>query len=566
MAATLGQHLVEKGLIDESQLAQAVESQKVKRQFLGAYIQEQGWVDPEQLLEAVGDFYQMRCVHLQSEPINREAVDQLPSKVALHYKVMPVDVSDGTLTVAISNPQDIRLVDDLRLAIQQKFAIETVLAGEADINTALNKAYGVGMQTVSEIMEGQPKSKSAKSASPADGIEELDDVSEDASVVKLVNQLILDAHQKRATDIHFEPFRGRVRLRYRIDGILQSVDVPEALSSLYPAMVSRVKVLSNLNIVERRLPQDGRASVRIGNQKLDLRIATIPTSSGESVVIRILPSQMLIELKDLGYSDEDLAIIEKNINKPNGLIFVTGPTGSGKTTTLYACLKRINGTDRKIMTIEDPVEYELEGITQVQVKPDIGLDFAAALRSMLRHDPDVMMVGEVRDVETVELAVRIALTGHLLFSTLHTNDAVSALVRLTDMGVDPYLIASSAECIIAQRLVRVLCENCKKPTPESEQAMLGPMHAPGCESCSDTGFKGRLAIYEILTVTAELRKLILEKASLEEVRRAASAQGMRSMREHGMSLVQKGLTTVEEIIRLTHSDEKASDQLKTGAK
>ena len=549
MAGKIGDILVEKKLVTQAQLAEALTIQDKDHVFLGTVLLAKGWVKPEQLLPLMGDHYHLPWVRLRDVQVSKKAVAEVPSKIALHYRIMPITLENSTLTVAIANPQDVRVVDEVRVALKQRYRIEPIIATEEDIQEALKQAYGFGADTVSDILTDRLKNGSAAEVID-DKIEDIEKLAEDASVVKLVNQLILEAHTRRATDIHLEPYRGKVRLRYRIDGLLHGVDVPAAIRSLFPAIISRVKVISNLNIVERRLPQDGRASVKIGDQKIDLRVAVLPTPAGESIVIRILPNQMLMDLKELGFRPEDLAGLLRVVQKPHGLIFVTGPTGSGKTTTLYACLKTINTEERKIITVEDPIEYELDGATQVQVKPQIGLSFAEALRSLLRHDPDVMMVGEVRDLETVELTVRIALTGHLVFSTLHTNDAISALVRLMDMGVDPYLIASSVECIVGQRLVRLLCTACRVKGSDGTY-----QRGPGCDSCTHTGFHGRTAIYEFLFLNQAIRSLILQKAPLDQIRKKAAETGMRTMREDGMDRVKAGLTTVDEIIRVTQEDE-----------
>ncbi|MBI4355447.1 MAG: Flp pilus assembly complex ATPase component TadA, partial [Candidatus Omnitrophica bacterium] len=425
VAPKLGQLLVQKKLLTESQLQEAIQEQGRSNRSLGTILVERGWLSSEQMLETMAQQYGMPFRRLHDVAIDRAVVEKVPLKVALHYKVMPLALHDSKLTVAMSDPQDIRIVDDLRLALQQRYNIEPVLATEEDIVGAMRRYYGLGAETIDQLVTQRTNGTQAPVAE--DAVEDIEHLASDASVVKLVNQLILEAHTRRATDIHLEPYRGKVRLRYRIDGLLHDVDVPPTIRQLFPAIVSRVKVLSNLNLVERRLPQDGRASVKVGAEKIDLRTSILPTTAGESVVIRILPNQMLLDLKELGYREEHIKELETLIRRPYGLIFVTGPTGSGKTTTLYACLKTINTEERKIITIEDPVEYELEGVAQLHVNPVIGLSFAQGLRSMLRHDPDVMMVGEVRDLETAELAIRIALTGHLVFSTLHTNDAASGV-------------------------------------------------------------------------------------------------------------------------------------------
>ncbi len=561
MAATkpnkLGQLLLKRKLLTEEQLLEAVQQQAVTGRFLGSLLLERGWVRPDQLLEVLGEQYRLPVTRLGEDAVERSAVAALPLKVAMHFRVMPLRVRNGTLIVAITNPQDVRLADELRASLQERYQIETVLTTEADIEQALKRHYGVGAETISALVK-EPKAEEGPlrlSVGDEAAVEDIEQLATDASVVKLVNQLILEAHRRRATDIHLEPYRGKVRLRYRIDGVLRTVDVPPTIRQLFPAILSRIKVLSNLDIMERRLPQDGRASVKVGEEKLDLRISVLPTPAGESLVVRILPNRMLLELKDLGFRQEDVALLTTLADAPHGLLFVTGPTGSGKTTTLYAMLKTINTEIRKIITIEDPVEYEMEGLTQVQINPQIGLTFAQGLRSMLRHDPDVMMVGEVRDVETAELAIRIALTGHLVFSTLHTNDAATGITRLVDMGVPPYLVVSSVECFIAQRLVRVLCPTCKQEAPAQPGVGRRAFRAVGCDACQQTGYFGRICIYELLRLTEPIKDLIMGKASSDAIWRKAIESGMRTMQQDGWEKVAQGLTTAEEVLRVTQDDE-----------
>lgn len=552
----LGQLLVKKKLMSQKQVEEAAHLAASQGIALPEAILQRGFLDPEPLLEVLSEQYRMPYVRLQGNSVEPEAIAALPLKLAQHYRVMPLRLKDTTLTVAISNPQDLSVVDELRVALQARYAIDPVLATAAEIAKAIKQFYGLGAETISELVDDkQQRSVGLRLEAAEEGIEDIEKLADDASIAKLVSQLILEAHQRRATDIHIEPYRGKVRLRYRIDGVLKTVDVPPAIRQLFPAILSRIKVISGLNIVERRLPQDGRASVKVHDQKLDLRISILPTPFGESAVVRILPNRMLVTLEDLGFHEEDRKLLKQLLAKPHGLIFITGPTGSGKTTSLYAMINTLNSDDRKIITIEDPVEYEIDGVTQVQIQPGIGLSFAQGLRSMLRHDPDVMMVGEVRDLETAELAIRIALTGHLVLSTLHTNDAASGAARLLDMGVDPYLVTSAVECFIAQRLVRVLCAQCKveiKPTRSGLQRMY---EAKGCEKCQHTGFHGRIAIYELLGVTEAIKELILAKAPASSIWRKAIEEGMQTLQQDGWQKVSQGLTTVEEILRVTQQDE-----------
>ncbi|MBI4313970.1 MAG: type II/IV secretion system protein, partial [Candidatus Omnitrophica bacterium] len=396
--------------------------------------------------------------------------------------------------------------------------------------------------------------------------ENLESSSEDASVIRLVNQILQEAVRQGATDIHIEPFREDMSLRYRVDGRLYDTPASPDLKYFYQAIISRIKIMAGLDIIERRLPQDGRARISVGDQELDLRVSVLPTLYGENVVIRMLPSSMILGMDRIGLSPAHLKIIEQLIQMPHGVIFVTGPTGSGKTTTLYACLNQLNSRDRKIVTIEDPVEYELKGITQIQVNPRINLTFARALRNMLRHDPNVMMVGEVRDRETAEITIQAALTGHLVFSTLHTNDAVGAVARLQDMGIESYLVASAVKAFVAQRLVRLICQNCKEPVPM--EVMVSSTHlsatelqgrmgssekffrGKGCNSCRQTGYHGRTAIYEMLLLNAPLQQKVIQKASAQEVQSLAFPKGRGMLLEDGWDKIRQGLTTLDEVLRV----------------
>ena len=452
-------------------------------------------------------------------------------------------------------------LDDVKLLLNLQ--IRPVLAGEKDILEAIKRYYGVGAETIEQMID-ENGLKERKKVSAAEDIE---DATVDASIIKFVNQILLQAYRDRATDVHIEPYEDELKVRYRIDGLLYDATVPVAIKHFQSAIVSRIKIMASLNIAEKRLPQDGRIKVKVGENELDLRVSILPTPHGESVVIRILSSSMLYSLSGLGLSTADLKILDSLIKKPHGIIFVTGPTGSGKTTTLYSCLSKINTPDKKIITIEDPIEYQISGITQIQVHPKIGLSFAQGLRSMLRHDPDIMMVGEVRDYETAEITIRVALTGHLVFSTLHTNDAAGAVTRLLDMGIEPFLVSSSVECFVAQRLVRLICPKCKnKVTPRKEImkdfgavdvdiSQVTFYEGKGCEFCKFTGYKGRTGIYEFLVVNDQIREMILQRTSSNLIKKKAIELGMRTLRHDGWDKVKKGLTTISEVIRVTQQEE-----------
>jgi type II secretion system protein E len=520
-----------------------------------------------QVLKVLAEKIGLAFIDLKNVSVPKDVADKVPVKIATYYRFLPVEIKERVLVVAVSYPLDIKIQDEIRT--QLGYDIEQVLTSTEDIIDGLRKYYGLAADTLERIVSQVPLD-SAAYQDQSQKIDDIEKLAEDASVIKLVNQIILEAYRKRATDIHIEPFRESVIIRYRIDGLLYDANIPAEVRNFQSAIISRIKIMSNLNIVEHRLPQDGRAVVKVQEQVLDLRISTIPTPFGESVVIRILPTQMLFSLERLGLSKGDLSIFEDLIKKPHGIIFVTGPTGSGKTTTLYACLTRINTRDRKIITIEDPIEYEMSGITQIQVMPEIGLDFARGLRSMLRHDPDVIMVGEVRDLETAEIAIRVALTGHLIFSTLHTNDAASGITRLVDIGLEPYLVASSIESFVAQRLIRLICPECKyedKATAnEVRQLIAGELklksskevklyRGKGCASCNFSGFFGRTAIYEILLVDEEIKELIVKKSASNRIKNLAVSKGMRTLRQDGWQKVIAGLTTPEEVMRVTSIEE-----------
>jgi type II secretion system protein E len=546
----LGRMLIAKGLISGGHLESALVEQKKTGGFIGSTLVKSGFLNEEKLLPVLSEQLGVEYARVKELKIAPQVIKMVPAKFACHYKLMPVKKASGVLFVAVSDPLNIQTLDDLRLLL--KVDVKPLLAAEKDILEAIRKYYGVGADTIEKMV--------AEPSPPLQGLEsfkivseDLENLAEDATIIKFVNQLIMQAVSDRATDIHIEPFEDQLRIRYRIDGILYDASVPSNIKHFHAAIVSRIKIMSNLDIAERRLPQDGRILIKLADKDLDLRVSILPTVYGESVDIRILVPGMLYSLRDLGLLPEDLAILDSLIKMPHGIIFVTGPTGSGKTTSLYACLTKINDARKKIITIEDPIEYQIRGITQVQVQPKIGLSFAQGLRSMLRHDPDIMMVGEVRDIETAEITIRVALTGHLVFSTLHTNDAAGGVARLLDIGIDPYLIASSVECFVAQRLVRLICPRCKREAKPREEDIVKTRFfvGKGCEYCKSTGYRGRTGIYEFLQVKDNIRELILQRASANQIRQKAVENGMRTLREDGWEKVKRGLTTPAEVIRVT---------------
>jgi type II secretory ATPase GspE/PulE/Tfp pilus assembly ATPase PilB-like protein len=443
--------------------------------------------------------------------------------------------------------------------------IRLALSPAADIADAAKKYYGVGADTLDQMMHDDYVDLSADMTLMKDDISELDS---EASIVKFVNQVIWEAYQERATDIHLEPMENELRIRYRVDGRLHATPLPPQLIRFQAAIISRIKVMANMDIAEKRLPQDGRIGLRLQGEEIDIRVSTMPTVYGESVSLRLLMrGGELISLTDLGLAPRDKEIIDKMIHRPNGIVLVTGPTGSGKSTSLYAYLHEINSIDQRIITVEDPIEYEMAGINQIAVRSDIGLTFATALRHILRQDPDVVMIGEIRDFETAEIAIRASLTGHLVFSTLHTNDAAGAVTRLLDMGVEPFLVASSVKAIVAQRLVRRLCKDCRQPLtmdetflrsvdfPVERLAADQAYEAVGCEACRDTGYRGRMGIYEVLPITEQIEPLIVARTSASEIKKVGLNQGMKTLRDDGWDKVLRGMTTVDEVLRVSEDIE-----------
>jgi type II secretion system protein E len=555
----LGMLLVERGLLTAEQLALMLDLQAKTGEYLGTILIQQGLISEPHLMEVLAEQVGLPYVKLADTRLQPEALAKVPPKFASQYRLVPLRFSNGTLEVAIADPFDVRTLDELKLLLHCN--VKPVLAGPHDIQDAIQRHYGVGAVAVERLLDDGQRAETAPTT-----VEDLTALADTTSIVSFVNQLIQQAVRDRATDIHIEPYETYMRIRERVDGILYEMSIPPDLVKLHQAVVSRIKVMANLDIAERRLPQDGRMKVRLEGADLDLRVSVLPTSYGEGVDIRILASKMLFSLEQLGLAGDQLQILSGLLARPHGIIFVTGPTGSGKTTTLYACLSQLNVPGSKIITIEDPVEYQLPGISQIQVHPKIGLSFAQGLRSMLRHDPDIMMVGEVRDPETAEITIRSALTGHLVFSTLHTNDAAGGVTRLLDMGIEPYLVASSVLCFIAQRLVRVICESCKEPVvPEpSLRQQFGVTELPpkiwkgrGCPACKGAGYKGRTAIYEFLVMNEAVHQLILAHASSHDIARAAQQApsagqaGMRTLRQDGWTRILQGHTTPQEVLRVS---------------
>jgi type II secretion system protein E len=526
-----------------------------------------GFAREEAFLEKLAEAMKLPFVHLDELTIAPDTLSKLPPKAVFQYNVIPVALESGLLRVATHDPFRQGLMDALRLA--SGYRIRFSLAPSTDIAKAAKKYYGVGADTLQQMIADQRIEVTPEEDLLKKDLSELD---QEASIVKFVNQIIWEAYQDRATDIHLEPQENDLRIRYRIDGVLHQTPVPPQLKRFQSAIISRVKVMAGMDIAEKRLPQDGRISLRIRGEEIDVRVSTMPTAYGESVSLRLLMrSSGLLGMDKLGLSKQDEAILKKLITKPHGILLVTGPTGSGKSTSLYAWLHTINSVDKRIITIEEPIEYEMAGINQIQVRPEINFTFAVGLRHILRQDPDVIMVGEIRDKETAEIAIRAALTGHLVFSTLHTNDAAGAITRLIDMGIEPFLVASSIEGLVAQRLVRRLCTVCRRPWQMDptflksvgfplERLSTGTIYeAVGCEACRNTGFHGRTGIYEILVVSEHIRQMVVARAPTTEIKATAIQHGMRTLRQDGWSKALEGITTIEEVLRVSEEDEALSE-------
>jgi len=539
----LGEMLVARGLIEPGDLEKALEIQRERGEKIGKILVDLGFVATRDVLAALSEQLGVPLASIEGPPPVTPETEGLSPRFMRQCKFLPIALQDSTLTLAMADPLDFETLSAVRGFTGLK--VRAALASEQEIRDAIDRYYGE---------TERPSELESETGETSEDLEHLRDMASEAPVIRLVNALIAQAVEKRASDIHLEPFEKEFRVRFRIDGVLYNQEPPPR--ELKAAIISRVKLMARLNIAERRLPQDGRIKIKTLGREVDLRVSTLPTLYGESVVMRLLDRSAteFFDLRRLGFDEHMLARMEHYTSLPHGILLVTGPTGSGKSTTLYSALKRINRPGVKIITIEDPVEYQMDGINQIHVNPQIGLTFAAGLRHIVRQDPDVIMVGEIRDRETADIAIRAALTGHFVYSTLHTNDAPSAITRLTDMGVENYLISSSLVAVLAQRLVRVLCPRCKvedepRMTPQGET--IRTWRGLGCEHCFGTGYSGRVGIFELMEMNDEIRKLIMRNADAAEIAAAARRHGMRTLREDGWEKVRAGLTTAEEVLRVT---------------
>jgi len=564
----LGEMLVSEGLITQEQLEEALERQQELGGKLGENLFELGYIESEEaIVEILGRQLNVGAMKLSEMELDPDVVNLIPAEMAQKLCAIPVDRDGNTLTVAIADPGNVFSIDSLKFVTGCE--IRPVVAADSSIRRAIEKYYHLGDQ-IAEIVKDLIDDEDLEVVQEGEDeqlpdIQELRSAVQEAPLVKLVNGIISDAIRKGASDIHIETHEKALRVRYRIDGTL--IDMPSLPYSLRAAIVSRIKIMSELDIAERRIPQDGRIKVKMSNKTVDIRVSTLPTIFGEKVVMRILdPTNLMLDMEDLGFESKALHDFQSAIQRPYGIVLVTGPTGSGKTTSLYSAMRLINKPDVNIMTAEDPVEYHLDGINQVQVRSEIGLTFASALRSFLRQDPNIIMVGEIRDLETAEIAIRAALTGHLVMSTVHTNDAPSTINRLVDMGVQPFLVSSSLNLIVAQRLLRKICSYCKQKEEHTrertelleqlglshEQAeQFDTYHGAGCSECHGTGFSGRIGIYEVMPINTCLKELIVENASREALRREALTEGVLSLREAALNKLRQGVTTLEEVLRET---------------
>jgi len=559
--------LVKEGLLTQDQAQKALADQRRTGERLGTCLTRLGFLKEEDLLDFLSRKYGIPVINLGRIEVDPEIVRLVRKEIVQKYQVFPVRKVGNTLTLALSDPTVVLAIDDVQFATG--LHVIPVLAAETAIRAAIDQHYASGVEDIKKLIDQEATTTETnlelvEKTSKVD-IAELGREAEEAPTIRFVNLIIADAIRKRASDIHLEPYEKVFRVRYRIDGVLHDMMNPP--KQMEPAILSRVKIMANLDIAERRLPQDGRISVRFQNREIDLRVSSLPTIFGEKIVMRVLDKgSVVLDLARLGFEEDDLARFRRVITTPYGMILVTGPTGSGKSTTLYAAIAAINNPDINIITAEDPVEYNIPGINQVLVREDIGYNFAAALRAFLRQDPDVILVGEMRDLETAQIAIRAALTGHLVFSTLHTNDAPSTVTRLQDMGIPPFLISSSLLLVIAQRLVRRICLECREPVQVPVSALIDVGFPPeaaegvrvyagkGCAACANTGYKGRIAIHEVMWMTPELQEAIVRQRPATELKELAVKAGMRTLRQSGLRKVANGVTTIDEVLRVTFAD------------
>jgi len=555
--------LLRNNKLTEKTLGEIKANQLQDGSYLGKTLVDHGYIHADVLLETLSKELGLRFISLEDYPKTQLPIKELNiSEAFLKEKtIFPIQIKDDTLTIAVFDPFDLHAIENLKNSLGKN--IKILLSTEETIVEAIETYYGTGESTMGRMVENIKDDENSFTDTDLD-TEHIRDMASEAPVIKLVNHIISKATEMGASDIHLEPFAEDLILRYRIDGILHNLEAPP--KKLNSALCTRIKIMAKLDISERRLPQDGRIKLKVHGKDIDMRVSTLPTLYGESLVIRILDRDNLtVELEKMGFPKQELEQFQKLIHKPYGKLLVTGPTGSGKTTTLYGALQNINTPDKKIITIEDPVEYQIRGVNQIHVKPQIGLDFASGLRSIVRQDPDVIMVGEIRDAQTADVAIQAALTGHLVFSTVHTNDAAGAITRLLDMGVENYLISSALLGILAQRLVRVICRTCIEPIEvppaliveinNPGQDSIKAFHGKGCKECNHTGFRGRAGIYELLVVDDTVRQLILTKATSQIIRESARKKGMTTLREDGWKKVAKGITTVEEVLRVTLNEQ-----------
>ena len=558
----LGEWLIELGSLDEDSLRKALEVQQNKGGALGQILIDEGMVTPEALIQALSAQHGMESVDLSQVEIDENAVKMVSVSMAQVYRIVPISFVDNVLTIAMADPQNFNALDDLRFMLNCEIA--GAVAAEGQVMQFIEQLYGNQRESISDLlknMSGEEMQVLENSANNLDP-KNIEAMVNAAPVVKFLNLVLLTAIRDQASDVHFEPFENEFKIRYRIDGTL--LEIPPPPRGLALALCSRIKVMSNMDIAERRIPQDNRIELTVGGNPIDLRVSTLPTYFGESVCMRVLDRSVVsLDLERLGMREEELAFFKATVDQPNGICLVTGPTGSGKTTTLYSALNSANTPDVKIITTEDPVEYDLDGIIQVPVRPDIEVTYAACLRSILRQDPDKILVGEIRDLETAEIAIEASLTGHLVFSTLHTNDAPSTISRLLDMGIEPFLVSATLYAVVAQRLVRCICTKCKDTYRPTEESLMEINMRPEdvedkhfyygrrCDHCNKTGYRGRNAVFEIMKIDTKMRELIMNSKSTEVLRNEAQAAGMRTLREAGILKVFDGITTIEEVVRET---------------